>query len=1000
SQAPGSVSGNVTSNDDIGEDEPGYMVKEISFGGNTVGVPAAGSVTIAGDHGSLTIKADGSYTYTGSTVGADQFTYTIVDQDGDPASATLTVTVSDIDEQPCVENEFIKVDETIVDNAGSQTVNGTLTYDFLGDGPGTINPVAGSFASGGSLKNGALTSNGVAVIVTLVGDTYTGKAGATTIFTLTINDDGSYSYKQFGQLDHADATNPDDVITLNFGFVATDADGDTANGTVVVAVHDDAPVAVNDVATLSQAPGSVSGNVTTNDDIGEDEPGYMVKEISFGGTTVGVPAAGSVTIAGDHGSLTIKADGSYTYTGSTVGADQFTYTIVDQDGDPASATLTVTVARVDQEPTVINSVKAIDETDLGPIVVNGSVNPDYHGDGPGVVTARPVSEIVVSGNAQGGVLSSSGVPVVIALVGNTYIGTAGGKDVFTLTVNADGTYQFTLLDNLDHSIATNHDETLFITFGVTATDADGDSVNGTIKIGIDDDGPVAVDDFASVPASQSTVSGDVDLNDDIGADFTADGVAFVKFGTTTYTVPVGGTVSINGAYGALVIGSNGEYTYTVNPGTTGGQEVFTYTLRDTDQDTATANLVIDVAPRYLPPEPPSVETCDLCVYEDGHAQIQVSTSANGGNGNEVITLSISGFAAGWVVDTSLSGGVYNSATGVWSITLGAGQSFSGGPVVYPPHDSDVDLTNLVVTSSVYDPDSGLTAIANGSFDIIVDAVADQPDLDLHDVFAVGSTFVALQVDVAVTDLDGSEEIKEIRIEGLPDGFSLNQGVYDAGAGRWVLSEDQLNDLQIMAPDGYEGQFTLLVTAVSEEVNLSGEECTTSNNIAYKADVVTVTLYDGACDCYCPPTSTTVITINNTVTVNSFDETIIDGTRSTSTSESSSSSSSTTVVTSTSGGDGSSGFQPIVISDFNKDEGDILDLGGLIDVLDGTSVAIQDFVTSRVENGNTIISMDADGAGGNYIAQDVVVLQGVSDVSVEDVVRLTGHEQNQSGFGTV
>ena len=45
---------------------------------------------------------------------------------------------------------------------------------------------------------------------------------------------------------------------------------------------------MDDVATLAHAPGSVSGNVTTNDDVGEDEPGYVVKEISFGATHVGV----------------------------------------------------------------------------------------------------------------------------------------------------------------------------------------------------------------------------------------------------------------------------------------------------------------------------------------------------------------------------------------------------------------------------------------------------------------------------------------------------------------------------------------------------------------------------------------------------------------------------------------------------------------------------------------------------------------------------------------
>jgi VCBS repeat-containing protein len=40
-----------------------------------------------------------------------------------------------------------------------------------------------------------------------------------------------------------------------------------------------------------------------------------------------------VTIAGAHGNLTIGRDGSYTYTGSSVGGDVFSYKIVDRDGD-------------------------------------------------------------------------------------------------------------------------------------------------------------------------------------------------------------------------------------------------------------------------------------------------------------------------------------------------------------------------------------------------------------------------------------------------------------------------------------------------------------------------------------------------------------------------------------------------------------------------------------------------------------------------------------------
>ena len=53
----------------------------------------------------------------------------------------------------------------------------------------------------------------------MAGDVYTGKAGSVTVFTLTINDNGTYTYQQLGQLDHADASNPDDIITLNLGLL-------------------------------------------------------------------------------------------------------------------------------------------------------------------------------------------------------------------------------------------------------------------------------------------------------------------------------------------------------------------------------------------------------------------------------------------------------------------------------------------------------------------------------------------------------------------------------------------------------------------------------------------------------------------------------------------------------------------------------------------------------------------------------------------------------------
>ena len=103
-------------------------------------------------------------------------------------------------------------------------------------------------------------------------------AGSEIIFTLVINEDGSYEFELVGTLDHADATDHDDEITLSFGFDAMDADDDSASGTIEICVNDDGPMAVEDIDTVTDT--STSGNVLDNDDVGADDPG-SVKQVTF-----------------------------------------------------------------------------------------------------------------------------------------------------------------------------------------------------------------------------------------------------------------------------------------------------------------------------------------------------------------------------------------------------------------------------------------------------------------------------------------------------------------------------------------------------------------------------------------------------------------------------------------------------------------------------------------------------------------------------------------------
>ncbi|MGE4313418.1 MAG: tandem-95 repeat protein, partial [Pseudobdellovibrionaceae bacterium] len=583
-----SVSGNVLTNDYVSQDEPTPVIR-VNFNGTNYNVPATGSATIQGVYGTLVIKADGSYTYTSKNTGTgvDHFTYTIRDYDGDTSTAKLDLAVNDIDTTPIATQANNMVDET-----NMHSVSGTVSVDYKADGPGTVSATsAGSFSSDGSLLGGALTSKGQAVTVSLSGNTYTGTAGGREIFTLVINANGSYTFTQKDQLDHADGANPNDVINLHFGYKATDSDGDVANSQINIAVKDDAPVAHDDSASIPNGANSVTGNVLTNDTVGYDEPGKVIK-VTFNGTDHTVSASGNTTIVGAHGTLVINANGAYTYTSAnaSTGTDQFTYMMRDNDGDTSTANLNLTVGDVDTTPIATQENAMVDETNMHS--VSGTVDVDYKADGPGTVSATSAGSFSSDGSLLGGALTSKGQSVSVSLSGNTYTGTAGGRTVFTLQINSDGTYTFNQLDQLDHADKNNPNDVINLHFGYKATDTDGDTATSTINIAVKDDAPVAHDDSASIPNGSNSVNGNVLTNDSSGFDDNAT-VIRVSFNGTDYTVPSSGTRTITGDHGTLVIKADGSFTYTSANAST-GTDHFTYMIQDHDGDMAQANLDLTV----------------------------------------------------------------------------------------------------------------------------------------------------------------------------------------------------------------------------------------------------------------------------------------------------------------------------------------------------------------------------------------------------------------------
>ena len=126
-------------------------------------------------------------------------------------------------------------------------------------------------------------------------------------------------------------------------------------------------------------------------------------------------------------------------------------------------------------------------------------------------------------------LFSHGEQVNYQLVGNTLTAsTPSFGQVFTLTVNIDGSWSFDLTGQLDHvagggenfELRTSADgstsvSSIDFTSLIQATDADGDNIPGrnTLSISVQDDVPGAVADGPITPAEDTAITFSVTAND-------------------------------------------------------------------------------------------------------------------------------------------------------------------------------------------------------------------------------------------------------------------------------------------------------------------------------------------------------------------------------------------------------------------------------------------------------------------------------------------------------
>ena len=529
------VTGNVVSNDTKGADGARVTtVKADTANGLDVTIDPVGNYTVVGKYGTLTIHSDGSYSYArnaGSAGGvSDVFTYTLTDGDNDTSTAQLTINIADATPTstiPTAGGATTTVYESSLNNGGTEastnkeTTSGTISFtspdglavsDAIKLGGHTLTTTNQSFSDGLTARY-----------------EYNAATGTGTIY---------YSYT-------LPAKTSGDNTTATFAVEIKDADGDSATaGNLVINIVDDAPITVADTGSVTEGAlltKDAASGVLSSDQSGADgwAIGGGVVGVAKGNTGTTSSTGVGTSITGDYGTLTLNANGSYSYKADpnkiTANAqDVFTYTVRDADGDLKTSTLTINVQDVTANP--LTTVGSVREDGI-----------DANGTQPAGTDASSSSNIINGDlNLQTGWTAQ-------AKTGTTANG--------TYTVNSDGTYSFTLT-SATKDLAGNETNS----FTYTAVDQYGNTVTNTVTISIVDDKPKISENDANVGRVT------VDETNFVSGSVSATDANFVK-DVFTPVYGADGQATSNALIYALNISSNG-----VDSGldTTSGQNVLLY----------------------------------------------------------------------------------------------------------------------------------------------------------------------------------------------------------------------------------------------------------------------------------------------------------------------------------------------------------------------------------------------------------------------------------------
>ncbi|MDY7228677.1 Ig-like domain-containing protein [Hyalangium rubrum] len=451
-------------------------------------------VTQPAEGGTVTLTADEvSFTPAANYSGTVTFTYTVSDGNGLEDTAEVTVTVTEVNDNPdAVDDAFTVAEnssatvldvlandtfapdtgETLTVTAVTQPANGTVTLtagvvrftpatDFVGtttftytisDGRGGTDTatVTVNVTGDGNLPPVAnddsftvAENSGPTVLDVLANDTTPDVGETLTVTAVSQPANGTVTLTA-GVVRFTPAT--DFVGTTTFTYTLSDGRGGTDTATVTVTVIDgDGPPAANDDSfTVAEDSGPTVLDVLANDTAPDAGETLTV-------TAVTQPANGTVTLTAGVVTFTPAAN----FNGTTT----FTYTVSDGSGGTDTAVVTVTVTPVNDPPTANDDTFTVDPnggaTELD-VLANDTIAPD---------TGETLTVTAVTQPSEGGsvAIATDGSAVVFTPVPGftdpvTFTYTVsdgnGGTDTATVTVNMSSDTEDTDGDGLPDDLET------------------------------------------------------------------------------------------------------------------------------------------------------------------------------------------------------------------------------------------------------------------------------------------------------------------------------------------------------------------------------------------------------------------------------------------------------------------------------------------------------------------------------------------------------------------